>query len=346
LNRWVYLWTLVIITLASAAFLLLRGSSLPLPDHPARGPRLERWTTLETYLGEGKLGEILSGSFRLRNVGTEPLTFTIRAGCDCASLSPREGIIPPGEIQEVSVGVRLRYEGKDEHVRLEIYTNDPDAAPYVLEVRGNCPAAFLTAPRSLDFNDVVEGTERTLTLRVLGPQGEPLPSSADLRFHSTSDHWTVDRASTADEGWVLAVKLRATAPRGHIQGEIVLSLPEAEREVKVPVVAYVVAPVLVAPRTVTLRATEQRADGPREGKFIVWRPDGQHLGRLTKIDPPEGIVVEESGDPKAIRRLFVVRASGNTGASERMRLWFEQLQEPVEVRLGLSTSGPDTVVAP
>src|SRR5262245_20015397 len=83
------------------------GSEALVRQKPVQGPCLERWKHPAVQLGEGEPGEVLHGTLPIRNIGTEPLTFSIKADRSCVECTPREGRVLPGETQEVRVTVRL-----------------------------------------------------------------------------------------------------------------------------------------------------------------------------------------------------------------------------------------------
>jgi hypothetical protein len=234
-------WTLVLALCASAAgaayCLACRAGwdVLGGPGIHARGPRLQRWATPVTDLGEGKARQVLTGTFQLRNVGSEPLSFRIEPNCSCAQCEPRQGEIPPGEVQEVVVGIRLRDEGRQEQARLRIHTNDPQAPQVDYDFKALCPAPFLVAPEAVDFGNVVEGASPRVTLRVADARGNPLGTTAELGLRSDSPHVTVERVSASGMECLVAVKLRGTAPRGSFRGDVAITLGGLDRTVRVPV---------------------------------------------------------------------------------------------------------------
>ena len=77
---------------------------------PDSGPKLQLLPHA-LDLGKGGEGEVVDGSFRMRNIGDAPLDFQIEAHCGCTGVTPARGRIPAGEVQEVRVGVRLQSQG-------------------------------------------------------------------------------------------------------------------------------------------------------------------------------------------------------------------------------------------
>lgn len=309
-----------------AGYVLVRDRTGPSPP-PDTGPQLGRWSESVLNLGEGKVGEVLTGTFTLRNLGTEPLDFQIRPSCNCAQLQPREGRIAPGEVEEILAGVRLRNEGLHERVRLTIQTNDPRTPQVEYLLEANCPAPFDASPSLVDFGSVVEGQSPTAILKVRGPQDAPLGADADLRASVSSSRVSVKPAKGEGGERRLEVRLLPTAPRGHLQAQVTLTLAGADAPLHIPVSAYVAGQVMVAPQTLRLPAHAG------EARFLVWRSNEKPLGKLRHVDAPPEMAVNELSDRAAPRRRFRVRGVGpvSTEGPHLIRLRFEELSKEVVV---------------
>lgn len=308
------------------------------PGAPSTGPHLEKWASAARDLGEGKPGEVLSGSFLLRNTGTEPLAFHIVAICACARLEPREGSVAPGESVEVVAGVRLRHEGSREHVRLQVTTNDPQepVAEYTLHAR--CPAPFELTPQTIDFGDVSVGASPEIRLLVRDGQGNPLKPDG-VRIEAPTNPLVSVLPEMRGEEFVAVVRLSGSAPHGHLSAEFKLRAADGERAMNVPVTAHVLPLVLAAPRTLELRSA---ADGQgSQGDFLVWRTDGAPLGKLLGVDSPPSLSVTALGDGGK-RQRFRVRAEGARNGADllHVRMRFDSLPERIAVDVRLPACGP------
>jgi hypothetical protein len=291
----------------------------------AKGPLLNLQASV-LDLGEGKPGELLSGTLDIRNEGTDDLTFNIMAGCACAQLEPKEGTVPPGASLPIRVGVRLRQLGVRERVRLLIQTNDPrtQKAEYVAEA--NCPAPFDVTPSLVDFGSVLEGQESSIVVTVRGAGGAPLCRGTQVGFAVSNDLVSVEAVDREGDERRLLVRLRPTVPRGRLQAELKVKLSDRESAIEVPVTADVVGHVLTAPQSLVL-------PGGGEAKLLVWRPDGKPLGKLERLESPDGISAGEVSEPTATRRVFRVRDVGpsNSGGPLELRLRFETLPDAVVI---------------
>jgi hypothetical protein len=305
-----------------------------LRTNSANGPRL----TLDQYraldLGEGKPGQILTGTFNLWNTGSQPLEFHLRAGCACSQLEPAEGQIRPGQLQEIQVGIRLRSEGQDENVQILIQTNDPVTPSAEYYIRAACPAPFQISPPAVDFGNVPEGTSPSTTIRVLDPNGNPMKPSPAFRATSSSPTIIVSRSSAPSEELSIVVKLEGPVPRGPFSAHLHLTLTEAY-SLEVPVRAHIRGPVTIAPPIVHF--TSGSGTPPhQEALLLAWRPDGQLLGKLVHADTPFGLAVEELPEAGAVKRRRIrLSSSGqdlplNPG---QIRLRFADLSEEVRVEI-------------
>jgi hypothetical protein len=317
------------IVVVGAYFLVrVRQSSLP-------GPRLEKPVICAFDLGEGKPGEILTSTFKLRNIGSEPLTFRIEASCACAQLNPREGRIIPGEIQEVLTGIRLRHEGNDEHVVLRVLTDDRENSSVEYRFFARCPAPFHVLPRTIDFGHVADGSLPSLTLKVFDSREKPLSATTSLRLESSSPYLSIEQEKDTQGDLVLHAKLQGKPPHAHFSGEFIITLVEMNKTLTIPVAAFVAEPVMVAPRSPQLRFADHQSKQIIPIDFIVWRTDDKLLGKLVASVMPAGqnLVLEELSQSGEKRRRFRVRGhlEHSANGSQEINLRFEEYSKDVKV---------------
>ncbi len=81
-------------------------------------------------------------------------------------VAPGSGRIPPGEIQDVRVGVRLQEESEKKTVNLTISTNDSTRPVTVYSVFAECPASASAVPSRVDFGRIKPGEIRKRTVVV------------------------------------------------------------------------------------------------------------------------------------------------------------------------------------
>ena len=233
----------------------------------------------------------------------------------------------------VVVGVRLRNEGVRERVRLAILTNDLGSPNAEFDVEAGCSAPFDVAPSLVDFGNVVEGQNSSATLTIRTANGAFSDAGTGLRLAVSNEHLSVEETNRDGDERQLTVRLRSNAPRGRLQAELTLTLSGVESPICVPVTGNVVGRIMTAPQSLVLSVGG-------EGKVLVWRPDGQSLGKLESLELPTGMVAEETSDPTALRRVFRVRAAGSFKVQEplQVRLRFETVPEVVVVSVRVENS--------
>ena len=296
------------------------------------GPRLSAPSCV-LDLGEGKPGELLTGSFDLRNTGNRELSFSLVAGCSCAHLEPRLGTIPPGGSVSIQVGVRLRDPGSRERIRIAIQSNDAKTPEAECSVTAMCPAPFDVTPMFVDFGTVAKGQTPTAVVRVRGPSGNPIDPSAGLRFAVSNEQVVVEEMEYDGEARQFNVRLRSNVPTGHLQTVMTFRLAGVESPIQIPVAATVVGLVQTAPQSLVISAGH-------EGKVIVWRTDGLPLGKLERIESPVGFAAEEITDPSAVRRVIRVRSIGpaHPQGELSLRLKFATIPDEVVIAVNVDHS--------
>jgi hypothetical protein len=286
-----------------------------------------------THLGQGAVGKVLKGGFPIRNRGSAPLEFSLKAGCACAELIPNSGTVEPGGSVPVHVGIRLRYRGKVEVVTVEVHTNDPKNPVGIHRVVAENVLPFVVSPASIDFGQVVDdGTPRTATFQVLDRTRLRLPKEVTVSATTGNlDYISVHPARTDPTGRTFEVILNGRAPRGHFASTVILHVSTDPDPFPVPVIGQVRGLVCFAPSTVYLpdRTKSQAATAA----ILVWRSDGQPLGRISKQILPKGISVEREGDVNAQRQKYKLTAddSWDTSQPGEVRLLFETVAEEIVI---------------
>lgn len=296
-------------------------------------PRLEMPEFDTTDLGEGKVGQVLTGTFSFRNWGSAPLDFKLQTTCACSELSPMEGRLQPGETQLIRAGIRLRYRGRREVAAIHVHTNDPDFPTAVHTVFARNVVPFVVSPAAVDFGTVADdGKPRTASLRVLGPEGQPLPAHVTVSAASDSPHLLVHPDETQPGERSFRVTLQKGVPRGHFAGSVTLRVSNDEAPYEVPVTAQLRGLVSFAPQTVYL----PRTAGPgQEFSILAWRTDGRPLGKLIGRQVPEGITVEKNSDEAAVRQRLKIAVKGSWDPAGPcwVRLRFEGAPEDVVIEV-------------
>jgi hypothetical protein len=292
-----------------------------------------------TDLGQGKPGEVLEGTLRLRNIGSELLLFEFDPNCGCTHIRPSQGEIEPGEALEVHVGIRLR-KGRNERVHVSIQTKDPKKPFAEHTFVAACPAPILIAPSAIDLGDVAQGTSRTSTFQIFDPQGKPFPSRLSVVAETSSPHLSCERADSGEGAFM--VTLNSNAPRGYFKGEIVIRLPDSELQETVTVVARVQGATMVSPARILLHL-DSETKKPRDAFVLVWRTNGDPLGGLISKETPVGVAIEEINDNVPKRRCFRVKAieSHSRVFDSIIKLRFEGVSEDVVVRV--ESALPETI---
>jgi hypothetical protein len=256
-------------------------------------------------LGEGKPGEVKKAHFTLTNHGDLPGSFTVTGSCNCLKLEPKTGQLAPGEQREVHLEVKLKREGQDEPITLNVKMN-ADGQQQEEQVRflARCPAPLSAKPATVDFGRLPQGQGAVAVLRLFDKAGQPWRQGA-LQVRSSQPHCQATLQQTA-EGTELQVCLAPQAPAGHIGGEVVVSAPGTEISITIPLTGEVVQPVQFAPA-----ALRFPGGSSRRLILMVWRGDGQPLGVLSPVALPAGVQVQFLSEPTVKRqRVAVTLADG------------------------------------
>lgn len=278
------------------------------------------------YLGEGKEGQIVDGSFLLRNEGDAPLTFRLDASCGCSDLSPKTGTIGPKTSQTIRVGIRLDSPGTEKTVTVHIDSNDRRAAEASYRVSGLCAAPFLVSPNAVHFGRILQGKSAAATLTV---RHTPAKTGRIVVESKLPRVRVVREKSSADET-TYSLRLSDKTPLGFQSGQLVLTAERTKETVLVPLAAEVIEPIVVVPKIV--RPGQFADEGSvRAATFFVFRADGRPLGRLGRKMVPEQFQLEELSRASDVRRRFRVEVVGEDASNSSIALFFDGERDAVRV---------------
>jgi hypothetical protein len=291
-------------------------------------------------LGKGKSGELLSGTFAIRNMGTRPLEYDIAASCSCSFLDPCRGTVPPMDSAEIRVGIRIPEDVEQKVVNLQISSNDPTRPTTAYSVRAQRLTEYVVSPPYLNFGRINPGIDKRLQFTVRGPGGRPLKMPGSVQAVSTSNTVQIER--DRDPGYpVFSVSLRKGMSEGLHRSLVRISSPEISSIVDVPVVAEfpINNSCIVVPNTVFL--TKDMSTGKYvDTKFIVMRtgsamhPEDQILGPVKDIRVPEGLTVSENSGKGRIR-AFAIHSENESFSwkSSCIRLSFHDLEQDIILQI-------------
>jgi hypothetical protein len=244
-----------------------------------------------------------------------------------------QGEIQVGETQSIHVGVRVRYRGKREVVSIHVRCNDPDSAGAVHKVMASNVAAFVVSPAAIDFGQIVsDGKSRSVFLSVLSPDGKPLPVDLAVSAASTDPVITVQSDEAPSGQRCFRVTLSKDAPRGHFSGTLTLAVSHDPASYDVPITANVCGAISFAPQTLYVPVS---GNSGQACSVLVWRTDGQILGKLIDKQLPKGIKLDNDGSMAGSRQRFTITATQDWSPAEhcQLRLRFENILEEVVVAL-------------
>jgi len=138
-------------------------------------PKLEISSTLLDFV-EVWQGEPVAAEFTVKNVGTAPLTLSVKSSCGCAAPTPPKSPLAPGEQDTFIITYdTLRRKGKASQ-QVTLSTNDPEQPTVVIFIRGNVKPLYVTDPpeEGLVFHGLTTDQVATRKLRFESRYDGPL----------------------------------------------------------------------------------------------------------------------------------------------------------------------------
>lgn len=146
------------------------ASTQPIEESKAR---IEMEPT-DFSFGELWQGEPCERKFKIKNVGTEPLTLDVSTSCGCTVATKPKSPVDPGETTEFSATYSTSHAGQA-NKKITVRTNDPTKPAVEIEVKGTVKALFLATPSEIiSFQNLDAGDAETLTIKLENKYTEPL----------------------------------------------------------------------------------------------------------------------------------------------------------------------------
>ncbi len=287
---------------------------------------------------EKNYGLVLRGrpvpfEFRFKNVGLSSVTIVdTTVGCACAEVKVLPSRIAPGRGGVVKGTIRFSRRGDNVQESIVIRTSDSRA--YNLRLYGDVIEMYTVAPERLDFgtvywDDILEGTV-DISAASAGGFAETLEL---MPGHSTN---TIDaRLSCMKKGkWRLYVNVKTPLDESVYQRILLKTDSQNGQQIEIPVLAKVMLPVTVEPRTLLLGNVSEDEKVQREivletrpglevkdlrisaSIIVVSLKRRQAIGNVGKMEVEldcsgvKGLVkdalVIETGSPKAVVHLPII----------------------------------------
>jgi len=197
-----------------------------------------------TYdFGEKNNTEFVEHDYPIRNEGTLSLEIlNVRASCGCTAVKPSQDVIPPGG--EATIRARLDLRGRHGFQRksITVKSNDPNTPRLVMTLTGTAIQPLRAQPSSLFLGRVGTEAARTRTFDIIS--GREAIQIQDVRTDNPGILVKAlpDQSSADGKSHRFEMTLDSSLPVGNINGSVFVQTDmEGQPELKIPVVAYIVA---------------------------------------------------------------------------------------------------------
>ncbi|QDT11214.1 DUF1573 domain-containing protein [Planctomycetes bacterium K23_9] len=127
-------------------------------DQKSSGARVELLSEESHHFGSMAPGDEGEHTFRIKNVGTEPLSLKEGAStCKCTIGTLNQNTLAPGEETEIVVSWTVKTQKKDFSQKAQVITNDPHKVVLDFVIQGDVVRDIEFAPRAIQFGEVAAG---------------------------------------------------------------------------------------------------------------------------------------------------------------------------------------------
>jgi len=290
--------------------------SAPLADFPNR-----------IELGEQELGAVVTGRFRLANLGRGELVLNdIKANCGCSGLEAeidgqfnpvRSVTLKQSEHCDLAIRTRVRgAAGESMTDSIQFATNDPAHTTGTIQfVVSKIKGGFVTSPAQVLFGPLPLNEPASRTLDVY--DGQYPPRQVDKIVAEPSERFTVrlmpldnkdpKRRDQAKRVLVARVEVSAnTTKTGPLDGMLDITMADEKRPPdRVPVIGRVLADIEVNPPSIVLPL--QSISGPIYSAKCVCRSTRARPLELALVSAPPGLSVAVSSvkDKSSLRLVQI-----------------------------------------
>jgi hypothetical protein len=276
-------------------------------------------------------GELVEGTFNIRNVGKAPLEYQLFPSCGCVILTPLDGRIASSEFQPIRVGMKTLGYGQEKSVLIHLKTNDLSLVETDYRVTAFCPSPLETTPSVINLGRIPPAVEKNIRLTVAY-------KSAQSYAMTTSNHERIGMHRISSKGLVdeWDLRIHAGSKIGFVTDQIRIDIEGYSVPMTIPIVGEIVDEMIISPSYVALMK-KQRGKGYRDVILIASRRDGEPFGRIDRIDKPDHILFHEIDREESIKRRRIrveFRGDHPQDLSEPsiVRFYFMGMKRPVVVR--------------
>jgi hypothetical protein len=226
-------------------------------------------------------------TFVLRNEGQVTLEIQrIHSSCGCTAGAPSSRRIEPGATAELTARYNLTGREGPQRSVLTLETNDPDHPRTQLILSGEATTPLRVRPPLLYFGDVHAAHQPEEEALLQGHPGQPFDITNIELDHAAFR--VADIETIHPHAYRIRVAIDTTAAEtGNLEGRMTVHTTLAELPVvTLPLQAYVVGPLRVAPLRITLMGDNDQL----VTRFIVVRPGSVRQFKVTRVEPPSDTV--------------------------------------------------------
>jgi len=220
-------------------------------------------------------------TFTIWNEGDAPLTITKVRACCGAKTTLGSKTISPGTNTTVAVKLSLRRRRGALRKSIYVVSNDPVRPRLQLRIQGQVVAQLDVRPGHVNFGAV--STNSVMRKEVLVTS----QLAGNLRVTNVTSSvacFSADFEMTATNSYRIAISTVPPFPEGTTRGQIeAFTDSEKYPSIRIPVTASVVNDVLVVPRAVVLRASDQPVAVTR---YVVLRSRSKRSFSVLDVESP------------------------------------------------------------
>ena len=294
--------------------LLIAGSLIA----HAQNPKIQFENATYDF-GEIDLGTKVNAEFKFKNTGDATLRIIdVTPTCGCTTVNPEKELYEPGESGTISVTFdSTRFPGKISK-RVNVVTNDPEAARATLTIEGNVAVDIIYYPKRVYFTNAPMGEKQTREIIITTTRLDKLELSK-LKVSKRPDCFDVALVKIDAKSAKLVVTAdgnRFPSGPSRLDGMITLtSNSKAQKNLRIPVSVQVARPVMASPRSLYLFASKTGKAHVRRVKLISKKGEAfKVLGINTDSD--QITVTQEKAEGHSIYLVVTLSEKAPAGRFE------------------------------
>lgn len=244
--------------------------------------------------GEMDSDQKVAHAFVVKNAGDEPLEISeVKTTCGCTVAELETKTLAPGAETKVNVTLNLKGKQGDQVKKITVFSNDPVAASYFLELRGKAIATITMEPNIINLGRIEDNEPHSQSVTLRSTKEGHSFKIEEVKVDEKVPFKTELETVTPGKEYKLAVVTNPNLMAGTLSGRITLMTDDPDhRAMTLNVYGHVIGPLQVMPDSVRIQGNKSPEARPASQNLQVLPGRVKEFELLDIVAPVDGMHAE------------------------------------------------------